>query len=98
MIIRWLENARFDLQALQQHIALDNSLAANRMAKHIFNTVNLLSEQPALGRHGRIPHTRELIISNTPYIVLYQVKNNTIEILRIFHAARQWPTESFFDK
>jgi len=66
MIIRWLENARFDLQALQQHIALDNSLAANRMAKHIFNTVNLLSEQPALGRHGRIPHTRELIISNTP--------------------------------
>lgn len=91
MQIRWLTDAVDDLQALRQYIAQDKPVAANNIAKRITATVNLLADQPALGRPGRVPHTRELIISGTPYIVAYHVKNNMIQILRVFHGAMQWP-------
>lgn len=80
-----------DLRALRQYISQDNPQAANRMAKKIVEHVNLLSHQPSIGRPGRVLGTRELIIADTPYIAPYRVKNNTIEILRVFHTAREWP-------
>jgi len=91
MQIKWLEDAIYDLQALRQYIAHDNPVATSTVAKRIITAVNLLADQPTLGRPGRVPHTRELVISGTPYIVPYRLKNNRIEILSVFHAARQWP-------
>ena len=44
-----------------------------------------------MGRQGRIDNTRELVIGNTPYIVIYRIKNDAIEILRILHSARKFP-------
>jgi toxin ParE1/3/4 len=89
-MIQWLDDAIDDLQALRQYIAQDKPSAANRVAKRVLDAINLLSEQPSMGRPGRISGTRELIISNMPYIVPYRVKNNSIQILRIFHTAMQW--------
>jgi toxin ParE1/3/4 len=91
MIIKWLKRAVSDLQALHEYIALDNPIAANQVAQRIVKAVNILSEQPEIGRRGRVHNTRELIVSDTPYIIPYRVKNNTIEILRILHSAMQWP-------
>jgi len=93
MMIMWLDDAVQDLQSLHQYIILENPAAANRIAKRILNTVNLLLEQPAMGRQGRVHNTRELIVSGTPFIIPYRVKNKNIEILRVFHAAMQWPEE-----
>lgn len=93
MIIKWLDDAIYDLQALRQYIAQDKPSAANRLAKQILKAVNLLSDQPSMGRPGRVLGTRELIVSSTPYIVPYRVKNNAIEILRVLHVAMEWPEE-----
>lgn len=93
MIIKWFEDAVHDLQALRRYIAQDNFNAADRVAKKITASVDLLSEQPSIGRQGRVFGTRELIVPDTPYIVPYRVKDNFIEILRVFHAARQWPNK-----
>ena len=93
MIIRWLEDAIDDLQALRHYIAQDDVIAATRVAKKVLSTINLLSEHPEIGRPGRVSNTRELVISDTPYIVPYRVKNNAVEILRVFHCAMQWPEE-----
>jgi toxin ParE1/3/4 len=93
MIIKWLDDAINDLQALRQYIAKDKPPAANRVAKQILKAVDLLSDQPAMGRPGRVLGTRELIISSVPYIVPYRVKNSSIEILRVLHVAMEWPSE-----
>ncbi len=93
MIIMWLDDAVQDLRSLHQYITSENPSAANRVAKHILNTVNLLIEQPSMGRKGRVHNTRELVVSSTPFIIPYRVKNKTIEILRVFHSAMQWPEE-----
>lgn len=91
MMIKWLDDAIFDLNALRQFIAQDKPSAASRSAKRILNTVHLLSEQSGMGRAGRVPGTRELVIPGLPYIIPYRVKNNAIEILRVLHTAMQWP-------
>ena len=44
------------------------------------------------GRPGRVPGTRELAISNTPFITAYTIENDRIVILAIYHGAQQWPT------
>lgn len=93
MIIKWLDDAIDDLQALRLYIANDKLSAANRVAKRILNAVNHLPRHPDMGRPGRVAGTRELIIPNMPYVIPYRVKNNAIEILRVFHAAMQWPEE-----
>jgi toxin ParE1/3/4 len=91
MIIKWLDEAVHDLRQLRYYIANDNPSAAKSVAKRILEVVSLLAEQPGIGRPGRVPHTRELVITGTPFIIPYQVKGNAIEILRIFHGAMQWP-------
>jgi toxin ParE1/3/4 len=93
MIIKWLEDAVYDLQSLRKYIAQDKPKAAAQVAKSIVDKVSLLSEQSSIGRPGRVVGTRELIIPNTSYIIPYRVKNNVVEILRVLHSAMQWPNE-----
>ena len=91
MRIRWLRNAVLDLVMVRNYIAGDNPQVAKDVAKHIISIVEHLREHSAMGRHGRIEGTRELVIPGLPYIIPYRVKNNVIEILRVLHAARKWP-------
>ncbi|MBS0351465.1 MAG: type II toxin-antitoxin system RelE/ParE family toxin [Proteobacteria bacterium] len=91
MKIRWFEDAIDDLEALRHYITQHNPIAA--ISKKILSTLNILSEQPEMGRQGRVPNTRELIISDTPYIIPYRVKNGIIEVLRVLHSAMEWPEQ-----
>ena len=61
------------------------------MIRKIQAGVEQLEGFPMLGYGGRVLGTRELVIANTPYIVIYRVKGNTIEILRVLHHSRQYP-------
>lgn len=91
MQVKWLEDAINDLDALQSYIAQDNEKAAANIAVKILNSIAILSTQPNMGRPGRVPDTRELVLSGTPYIIPYRVKHDFIEILRVYHCAMQWP-------
>lgn len=88
----WSPEAIADLAALRGYIAQDDPAAAQRVALHIIRNVEtLLASSPEMGRPGRVPGTRELVIPRTPYIVPYRLIGNTIQILRVFHSARRWP-------
>ena len=91
MQVKWFDEAINDLDALQHYISKNNESAASSVAAKILNMIDTLSSQPHIGRPGRVPNTRELIISGTPYIIPYRVKHGIIEILRVYHCARQWP-------
>ena len=93
MQIVWLKTALKNLDDLSAYIAQDNTIAASQMVNLITSQVKQLSAQPAMGRPGRVLGTRELVISNTHYLVPYRIKNNTVEVLRVFHTSRQLPTK-----
>ena len=89
--VRWLRGALRNLDQGAGYIAQDNPKAAAKLVCHLRDSALLPGGQPNLGRPGRIPGTRELVLSNIPYILPYRVRNDTVEILRVFHTARQWP-------
>ena len=51
----------------------------------------MLIQHPQMGRPGRLRGTRELVISRTPFIVVYRVKGTRIEVIRMLHSSQQWP-------
>ena len=61
------------------------------MVRRVLAAVALLAEQPGMGRPGRVPGTRELIVPRTRYIVPYRVRGETVEVLRVFHTSRRLP-------
>ena len=75
------------------YIARDNPLAAITQDVEIEQQTNLLATQPRMGRSGRVPGTRELVIGKTPFIAVYRsnVPRKRIEILRFLHGAQKWP-------
>lgn len=92
MISVWSPEAIDDLSALRAHIEQDDPAAAQRVSLHIIRNVEvLLLDNPGMGRAGRVPGTRELVIPGTPFIVPYRLTGDVIEILRIYHGARRWP-------
>ena len=91
MQIQWTKGASRNLKQVEEYIAQDNPRAAVDTVLKIIKAVELLVHQPAMGRVGRMVDTRELIVSGTPYIVPYRVKEGKIQILRVLHGAMRWP-------
>jgi toxin ParE1/3/4 len=90
--IVWSHPAIDDLAAIRAFISRDDPKAAQRVALHIVETIETtLAGSPHIGRLGRVPGTRELVVSKTPFVVPYRVKDETIHVLRIYHGARRWP-------
>jgi toxin ParE1/3/4 len=92
MNIVWSPEAIRDLISLRAYIAEESPAGARRVVQRILHNVeHLLPDNPQIGRPGRVPGTRELVIARTPYIVPYRVLHDAIQILRVYHGARRWP-------
>jgi toxin ParE1/3/4 len=92
MNIVWSPEAVQDLVSLRAYIAEESPAAAQRTVLRIlYDVEHLLPDNPHMGRPGRVPGTRELVIRRTHYIVPYRVRGETLQILRVYHSARRWP-------
>jgi len=91
MRVRWLRKALRNLDEEASYIAIDDAGAARLVVQRVLGAVAVLAEQPGLGRPGRVPGTRELVVQQTRYIVPYRMRGETVEILRVFHTSRRLP-------
>ena len=82
------EPAAGDLEAIIDYIALDDPTAAETVYRAIMRAAERLPEFPALGRPGRYPETRELIVADLPYLIVYGVDRDAVVILAVFHTSR----------
>jgi toxin ParE1/3/4 len=73
------------------YIAGDSVAAATKVDAAIAAKAEQLTEFPESGRPGRVPGTRELIITGLPYRLIYRVRGDEAFILRALHGAQQWP-------
>jgi toxin ParE1/3/4 len=94
MKVRWFYQSLEDLQLAVAYIREDNPSAARRLYEIVRKQVSVLARYPEFGRTGRVEGTRELVITGWPYIVVYHIKDQEVRILRVRHAAQEWP-ESF---
>jgi toxin ParE1/3/4 len=68
----------------------DNPARAASFVGEIKEKTERLLTFPALGRPGRVPGTRELVVHEN-YVVPYRVKDDAVHILRVQPVARLWP-------
>lgn len=79
-----------DRKRITAYIAQDNPRAAIALGDMLFSKALTLDQHPLLGRIGHVPGTRELVV-HPNYTLIYRVNGNAVEILRIKHAAQQFP-------
>lgn len=90
MELYWTPEAIQDREAIYDHIEADNPTAALALDELFKEKANRLADHPGLGRRGRVGGTRELV-AHQNYILVYGVNNDSLCVLRVLHAARQWP-------
>jgi addiction module RelE/StbE family toxin len=90
MQIIWENDAIEDLTQARDYIKQFNPLAATKIANKILNVSNLLIKNPTIGKSGRLHETRELLVADTPYTLVYTIEEQSIIILRVFHQSRKW--------
>lgn len=90
MIIRWLPRALLDLDAIYEQILINNPTAADQELFKITEATKRIKLFRKLGRPGRWPESRELVVDGT-YIVAYRENNEDIEIFTVLRAERLWP-------
>jgi len=88
--VRWTRPGLADFIEAQNYIALDNPQAAARIAELVWSAAERLGDNPLLGRKGHLAHTREWVVADTPYLIVYRLHNDTAEILRVWHAKQNW--------
>ena len=93
MEVRWSPAATQDLFRIIDYIRKENPSAAERVGRTIYDNAGSLRSFPLRGRNGRVEGTRELPIASLPFLVIYRVKAEIVEIAGIIHGAQRWPPE-----
>lgn len=87
MALKWTKTAFRTIDEIAGYIAQDNPARATSFVKELRQSTEKLDSFPGMGRAGRVPGTRELVIHKN-YIAIYRARGDEVEILRIHHVAR----------
>ena len=87
MPIDFSRDALADLRTIRSYIGEHNPAAASRVTVQIVAACDSLEHLPERGRPGLVAGTRELTLI-WPYIIVYRVSGETVEIVRVWHGAQ----------
>ena len=83
--LAWDDRALDELDAIGAYIAADNPYAAVRVVEYIRHAARSLETSPELGKATSKPDIREFVLTRFPYILAYEITENEVRVLAIFH-------------
>ena len=86
------ESAEADLDAIADYYGQLNVQATLHILDRIAQVEAVLSEYPYIGRTGRVNNTREIVVTGTPFILVYALDPHDLIVLRVLHGRQQWPS------
>lgn len=90
MRLEWTAPAAGQFERAQDYYHSLNPMAATLMAVRIVEAAQRLCDQPLVGRPGRVSGTRESVVARTPYLLVYRIRHEAVEILHVWHEAQDW--------
>ena len=91
MKLDWSARSLADINSIKAYISASNPRAADRVFTAIKATGERLRRFPHSGPRGNRAGTRQIVVSGTPYLIVYRLGPDTIEILRVLHGRQSWP-------
>ncbi len=91
MRIRWTPAASADLQHINDYLKEHHPRYRPPTMRKLYDSIGALKQWPHSGRRGREDGTRELLFTPLPYIAVYRVAAESVEIVRIYHGAQDRP-------
>ncbi len=88
MIVKFLRQARRDVDDIWDYVAVEDREAASRLIESIYTTSRRLADFPESGpaRPDIAPGVRSVIVGR--YLLLYRVGGSSVEVVRVLHSAR----------
>jgi addiction module RelE/StbE family toxin len=90
----WVKSARKDFREALEYVKERSPQGAETIVSRIEQALTLLAER-LHGRPGRVAGTYEKTITGIPYIIAYELDDRAtppaLVVLRVIHAARNWP-------
>jgi len=90
MRIRWTLPAAEDLESIRRYLELNHPQYAESTGRTIYRRVKALKTHPHRGRPGHKMGTRELTLAPLPFVVVYTVDGDALQIVHIYHGAQDW--------
>ncbi|MDP9836178.1 plasmid stabilization system protein ParE [Neorhizobium huautlense] len=91
MTVIWAREAIVDLARIRAHIAEDNPVAANRIAKRLLDISAFLADQPNMGVATAVSDVRRLVVPQSVYSLIYRLVGDQVEIIEVFDGRRKMP-------
>ena len=91
MRVVWTRPAIAIRRAIYDRIRIDEPAAAKRVVARLRKRAQALLILPNQGRKGRMEGTFELVVSNTPYLLIFERTPDCFRILTFLHHSQQWP-------
>jgi addiction module RelE/StbE family toxin len=90
LTLKWSIKALIDLDQAQRYIAYENPTAARLVAQRIHDAAHRLLTHPSMGKPAHVPNARIWGVDRTPYLIVYRVRGERLEIVRLWHSRRDW--------
>jgi addiction module RelE/StbE family toxin len=90
MRVRWTLPAAGDLENIKNYLQKNFPHFAGPTVRTIYQRIRSLKSSPHRCRPGHVSGTRELSLAPLPYVVVYRVVSDAVEILHIYHGAQNW--------
>jgi toxin ParE1/3/4 len=87
------DTAKAEIAGQIAYIRERNPDAARQQRERISRAVARLRQMPRIGKPGRLENTRELLVTGTPFILIYEIAGDRIDIIHILHGRQQWPPQ-----
>lgn len=93
MKIVWSEQARQEWATQYRFYRQRNPDAARRMRQAVMDGVQRVRSHPRIGKPGRVEGSRELVISGTPFLLVYDENPARVEILHVYDGRQNWQAD-----
>lgn len=89
MQIVWGDAGRREFDAAIAFVRSQSPAGAARVGERILAAITLLERFPELAPASRHRGLRQLVVTRTPYLVIYRIHNDRIETSAVVHAKQK---------
>lgn len=91
MKLRWTQRAVADLEEISDYLLSVSPTSWERLVTRIEAVTEYLLQFPHMGKMGLVSGTREFVLSGTPYIIVFRVREDVVQVLSIRDGRMQLP-------